>query len=141
MWHNLPLSFPFHSALFHLFHYIQLWINISTLGNSLIGSTKVEYTISDNLTILLLGIYTQKKWMHVSTTGIVLNVHRSNMSRRNVQKAKNWELRKGSSIVEWINVGIFTQWNTTIVYNNMDKFPMHSVRHKRVHSYYMILVI
>lgn len=103
MWHNLPLSFPFHSALFHLSYYIQLWIDASTLGIYSTGTAKVEYAISDNLTILLLGIFTQKKWMHVSTTGLVLNVHRSNMSRRNVLEAKNWELLKGSSITEWKN--------------------------------------
>ena len=57
MWCRLSFSFPFHLIpfYFYLFYDILFWVGTTTSENSPLGSTKVEYTISDNPMISLLG--------------------------------------------------------------------------------------
>ena len=59
MWGRLSFSFPSHPIpfYFYLFYDTLFWVGTSTSGNSSVGSTKVEYTISDNPMISLLGKY------------------------------------------------------------------------------------
>lgn len=79
----------------------------------------MDYTIFDDPTIPFLDIYSGQR-VQVSTIKLVLNVHRSDMNKRNVHKVKYWELPRGSPIAGCISKPWYSQ--TTEYDNNVDTF-------------------